>query len=753
MKKLWVMLCWLALLALQGCDGTASRVESVLNTESARTEHLRRWVRPESGADSPAPGKAKKQLLVFVHGFNSSMDGAWGDFPAMVKADQEFDSFNILLFGYPTEICGRVPDIQGNGELLSSYLSSVGADYDSVLLVGHSMGGLVVLNSVLSLRDASPKLFERLTFKVVTFGTPHAGVPGANIFPLLCKNQQVEGMQPLSDSLSRLHQTWQQRFGEGSASGQESRLVPVFTYYGLNDTFVPRGSACAGFEKYCEGVDGNHATMVKPKNNRDHLAYRKVKELARVLKPRRPPGLPVVEGTVRVAVLPFENLTGEAHLRDGMVVSLTDSFLNSEKIRPYTERAVLNRLVSERKLDNTSGYGESDVLSIGDSLGVDFVIWGTVQKYMKEDYRATIRLVELKGRKVLKPFFEEASDSVLGLQKQIFGRMVSVLDSSISSDRYERALDVLAATTNLKAYEHYVKGRNAFLRTDPEGYSQAIKWYEEAIRVDPKYSLAWAGIASAYAYWGYERSWNNQSYREHHARALQAAQKAVVLDPNLSDTHRALALVYAYWLPKPRREEAEVEARIALTINSNDYEAYFAIAKARDGNEEYLLKAIAINPDYILAYNWLTTRVYNKPERLDDAIAASRKILTLQPEHAVTHANLATLYLEKDLPKSALESAKLAVKFKPDLQPAHLVLGMAYFRLHSYPEARAALLQSLQLKEQDVYTNYLLGRIYDAQGETKLASEQWTKLLTIDSAPGDMTEFAKQRLTEINAGK
>ena len=608
------------------------------------------------------------------------------------------------------------------------------------------MGGLVILNGLATLRQDEPTLFERTSFKVLTFGTPFAGVPGSNPLPLLCENKQMEGMEVLNDALSRLHRDWQQKFGEGTGRGKETRLVPVYPHFGLEDFFVPRGSACAGFEKYCEEVDGNHATMVKPAGNRDLLAYRKLRYHVRFLKLVRPSTMPVVEGKVRVAVLPFENLTDELHLRDGMVVSLTDSFLNSRNIIAYNERANLNRLVTERGLDSKSGYGESDVLDIGARLGTDFVIWGTVQKYQKENYRAIVRLVEMRGKKVLKPSFEESSDNVTDLQKAIYSRLVAVLDNGISNDRFQRGLDVLAATSSLKAYEYYVKGQNSLVLSTPDDYAEAIKSYSQAIAIDPKYSLAWVGLACANVYWGYERSWNNQSYQEFYDKALAAARRAVALNPELSDTHRALALVYAYWLP-PMREQAEAEARKALAINPNDYEAYFAIAKARDGDEEHLLKAIEINPDYILAYNWLSIRPYDTPERKDEAIEASKKILKLNPKHALTYSNLAGFYLDKNMLKQAIESGERAVELKPDLQPAHVRLGIAYFREGSYAKAQSALLQALKLKDRDPDANYMLAVVYEASGQTAAAIDQWEKCLTL----GIFKDHAIQRLKALRS--
>jgi tetratricopeptide (TPR) repeat protein len=735
------MLALLLLGAVLGCSNLGQKIASV--SSDSRTEDLRHWERRDDN---------RKSLLVFVHGFNSARDTAWDQFPSLVREDNGFDDFNILLYGYPTRVCRQPTDVRHAGEGLASYLMSVAPQYDNVVFVSHSMGGLIVLNALLTVHKNDSSYFDRSRVRVLTFGTPHGGVPEASYLELVCENRQAQDMRVLNQPLYDLKESWSRTFGRGTGTKAETdfRRIPVTAFYGMEDRFVPQPSACQGFEQYCFQVDGNHITMVKPRANQDHMAYRKTREVAVSLRQVRPVAMPVVEGKVRVAVLPFENLTDVKPLREGMALSLTDGFLNSNNVVAYNERPILTRLLSERNLTGDSAYGESDVLSIGESIGVDFVIWGAIQKYQWEPFRATVRLVEMKGRKVLRPTFEAASEDVSQLQKLIFNQLIAVLDNGISRAGHQRALDVLAATRNLTAYEHYVKGRNAVVLSTPQGYEQAAKWYEDALRVDPNYSLAWAGLASAYVFWGFERSWNNQAHQELYDRALKAARRAVDLDPSISETHRALALVYAYWLP-PRRQEAEEEARKALAINPNDYEAYFAIAKARDGDEAYLLKAIEINPNYVLAYGWLVTRVYLQSGRLDKAIEVGGKILALSPDNAVTYGNLAGIYLMKGQFEAAIENGRRAIKLKPDLQPAHRILGFAYFSQGSYAEGRDALVEAVRLNDRDAEAHAGLATVYELMGLIPDAIRQWERCLTVESSPTAIVEFATERLKELRA--
>jgi len=343
-----------------------SRVESVIDLKKARTEDLRKWVREDN---------ARQHLLVLVHGFNSSITAAWGDLPALVKEDPEFAGYNILLFGYPTEVCGQVADIGRSGELLSSYLKDVAPDYDAVLLVGHSMGGLVILNGLLTLEQDAPMLLERASFKVLTFGTPHAGVPGANLLPLLCRNRQVEGMEALNDTLSRLHKTWQVRFGEGTGKGADPRRIPVSPFFGHADEFVPRGSACAGFEKYCEAVDGNHATMVKPdakaQSPRDHLTYRKLKAARGLLRATVPP---TPQGKIGIWAARFRGDKDDFAAQRDTVQDLGDAIAKEQDLKDGVEVRELPRVIE----GSTDVEKEQEAKRLGARYNAAVVIWGEI---------------------------------------------------------------------------------------------------------------------------------------------------------------------------------------------------------------------------------------------------------------------------------------------------------------------------------------------------------------------------------------
>ena len=120
-----------------GCAKMEQIISQLASLRGTNTENDRVWIRKDLDRD---------KLIVFVHGFNSSNDTAWGQFPSLLKDDDHFKDFNIVLFGYPTKICSSVDNIHEEGNFLASFLNDTfkgkSPNYRRIVLVGHSMGAL-----------------------------------------------------------------------------------------------------------------------------------------------------------------------------------------------------------------------------------------------------------------------------------------------------------------------------------------------------------------------------------------------------------------------------------------------------------------------------------------------------------------------------------------------------------------------------------------------------------------------------------
>jgi pimeloyl-ACP methyl ester carboxylesterase len=240
-----------------------------IGCSSLPSEQFRAWERHD--------GKAN--LLVFVPGFNSSKDEAWGSFIPLIKTDKGFDEYDILSYGYPQQLCGQENDIRDVGAHLKSTLMEELPRYNTTIFVAHSMGGLVVLNSLLELESSNFKLASNKHLLVMSLGTPYYGAKMAGLFGGLCRNPQGEAMQVLTKEGARLMQDWQRRINTSETEAdRRTAKIPVYPFYGLRDGLVTQASACGINPGICDVVDGDHTLIAKPPN-REHLTYQKLQAM------------------------------------------------------------------------------------------------------------------------------------------------------------------------------------------------------------------------------------------------------------------------------------------------------------------------------------------------------------------------------------------------------------------------------------------------------------------------------------------
>jgi pimeloyl-ACP methyl ester carboxylesterase len=229
--------------------------------------------------------------VLFIHGFSGQAETTWGGFPRLIAEDPALADYDVYAWGYPSELKLTYlftqpfwtgdPNLHTLGQGLRTLLDHTLPDYPKLVLVGHSMGGLVIQSFILEElllqeRLAKPSLRLRRLKEVVLFGTPSAGLKKARLGAFF-KNQ-IADMNDYGPFIQTLRSEWQRLIDNCRAAplpGVDFRLTLVA---GLQDTFVPQQSALDPFlwdEK--ELVPGDHIAMVKPAS-REALAYRVLKK-------------------------------------------------------------------------------------------------------------------------------------------------------------------------------------------------------------------------------------------------------------------------------------------------------------------------------------------------------------------------------------------------------------------------------------------------------------------------------------------
>ncbi len=236
---------------------------------------------------------------------------------------------------------------------------------------------------------------------------------------------------------------------------------------------------------------------------------------------------------ITLGVLPFEVLTSDedlGFLRVGIADSVITKLASFGRLRLRPTSAILRY---EKQ--------QADPRQVGQALAADYVATGTVQK-TGERLRVSTQLVRISdGSSVWGEHYDLARSDLLGLEDTIAEKIASALRVEISTAERERLYR--RYTANPAAYELYLKGRAELARLTRESTLAAVDAFESALRQDPNYALAHAGLAMScalmrlrYASEGQVVNWAE--------RAHQEAQRALQLDANLAEAHEALAAVY-----------------------------------------------------------------------------------------------------------------------------------------------------------------------------------------------------------------
>src|SRR5437870_4355797 len=310
-----------------------------------------------------------------------------------------------------------------------------------------------------------------------------------------------------------------------------------------------------------------------------------------------------------IAVLPMVNSTGDPaneYFSDGM----SEEFISS-----------LSRLQDLKVVGRTSSFqfkGKmDDSKTIGEKLGVYYLLEGSVRK-SADRVRIAVALVKSgDGANVWSETYDRELKDIFAVQSEIAGAVAKQLKVALLGNNEQAAQLTTAATPsnqNVEAYNALLQGNFYYNRLTAEDTRKAIGYYEEAIRLDPRYALAYAklsinalNLATGYA------GLATKEREESIAKACASAKRALELDPNLAEAHLAQGVILK--LVDFNFTAAEPELRRAFELAPQNASVPLNLAA--------LLSELG---------------------RLDEAVALLQRAIALEPLRAVSHSNLG-LYL------------------------------------------------------------------------------------------------------------
>jgi serine/threonine protein kinase/Tfp pilus assembly protein PilF len=322
-----------------------------------------------------------------------------------------------------------------------------------------------------------------------------------------------------------------------------------------------------------------------------------------------------------IAVLPFENLTGDADadpLCDGLAESVINSLSQLPKLR-VVPRATVFRFKGRA----------DDLVSVGLALNVRTILTGRVTRRagrlnIQAELVDVVSDAQLWGDQYLREGTDLAS-----LQQEISFQISEGLRLRLTPEEKKRLAKT--STANDEAYQQYLRGRYYWNKFTAEGFSRAVSCFEQAIETDPAYALAWSGLGDAYGTMGYYGIVPTQQAM---AKARHAARRALALDPDLAEAHVTMAFthVFADW----DWENAEREFRTAIRLNPRHAPAhvfYGLFSVAAGETEEGIARAIRgreLDPLSAVA-NIGVAWAYMFAHRFEATIEALRQTLELEP--------------------------------------------------------------------------------------------------------------------------
>src|SRR6266571_4762241 len=322
-----------------------------------------------------------------------------------------------------------------------------------------------------------------------------------------------------------------------------------------------------------------------------------------------------------IAVLPFVNMSADKtdeYLSDGM----TEELIN-----------LLSKVPGLRVPGRTScfafkGKNEEGIFhKIGEQLHVGTVLEGSVRK-AGDKLRVTAQLVKVAdGYHLWSEDYDGDLKDILTFQSDVAKRVVEALQVKLGVEA-TRAL-TKKPTENPEAYRLYLLGRNEFGKYSEAGWTSSIRYYEQALKLDPNYALAYCGLADTYAYMGGVVMPSKQAV----VKEKEFAQKALELDPELPEAHLSLACALGGafdW------RNAQIEFDRAIKLNPNlawAYEIYAWFLGGVGRLDEAIAKdkkAIELDPLNSFFQSALAYFLYHA-RRYDDAIVQIKKTLELDP--------------------------------------------------------------------------------------------------------------------------
>jgi eukaryotic-like serine/threonine-protein kinase len=427
--------------------------------------------------------------------------------------------------------------------------------------------------------------------------------------------------------------------------------------------------------------------------------------------------LPPLSQGKYLAVLPFRvigDVTTIGYVADGLSEALSAKLFQLKEVHVAASEDVW-------KIDRSAPLPQ-----IAQHLGVNLIVSGAVQG-SKDLLRVTAKLDNVTEHKVLwNSEFSGVPRDLLLIEDNIYRDIADALEVNATYEDIARG--TAHPTDSVEGYDWYLRGRSVMRgRSDPTNIQSAIDCFSAALRIDPKFPLAYTGLADA-SLWMYSQK-KDSFWTE---KALNAARQAQELNDKLPEVHLSLGSVYAA-TGQTAQAISELKRAQELAPNSDDGYRRLGNIYLDAGQEapaiQALKKAVQLNPYYWVNVNSLGT-AYLKTGDYEQAIKLFQSVAQLEPQNEVGFANLGITYVTMGRYQDSIVPLETAMKIDP--QPSVISnLGTSFFYLGRYADAVRLFEKAVELDPADETMMGNLADGYRSNGQAAEANATYDKAIAL----------------------
>jgi TolB-like protein/tetratricopeptide (TPR) repeat protein len=334
-----------------------------------------------------------------------------------------------------------------------------------------------------------------------------------------------------------------------------------------------------------------------------------------------------------IAVLPFANLS---HDPDNayFAAGIQDEVIT--RLSKVGDLKVISCTSTQRFKSSPD-----DVPAIAAQLKVANILEGSVQR-TADAVRVNVQLIKGESDTHLwADTFDRKLTDIFAVESEIAKTIASTLQAKLTGS--EQTAITAQPTENTEAYQLYLKGRFFWNKRTGQNLNKAADYFNQAIAADPKYALAYVGLADSYVLMSYYGSGTPQDC---YPKAKAATEKALQLDDSLAEAHASLGQVFCYHLDfAPAIKEFE--------------------------------RAIELNPNYPTAHQWFGSSALTALGQFDKAIAEVKRAIELDPLSLVINTDLGNTYYRARRYDQAIDQLRKTIDMDPGFYYAHWNLGSA----------------------------------------------------------------------------